>query len=216
MQVHYQPSLIAITDAMRHGVRRTIEAMECVFVAGRPGTICVQLRDAELGMREKFALGQALRAKAKAHGQWFAVNDRLDLAVLLAVPAVHLGERSLGTEDARQYLSAHSLFPAVSRACHEPSKLLSLDADAAIVSPAVQARKGRSALGIAGLVAAQSAANSRSKEAGACRVFALGGISSDNLDVIRQAGVSGIAVQGAAYDSPSEVRALVANWGLAR
>src|SRR4051794_36602583 len=77
------PALMVISDS---GVARgevLDERLERVLALARPESVVVQLRDLELGTRERMALGERLVTLCRRHGQRFVVNDRVDLAVLL-------------------------------------------------------------------------------------------------------------------------------------
>ena len=89
------PRLVAITDRHAASGEVTLERFGELGHLARPGSVVFQLRDLELGARERLAFGRALLNKARETGQLFVVNDRIDLAVLLGADGVHLGERSV-------------------------------------------------------------------------------------------------------------------------
>lgn len=114
------------------------------------------------------------------------VNDRLDLAQLLAADGVHLGEG--GVETAR----ARGLFASafVVRACHVPERVAEVDADIVLLSPILAERKGNLPLGVVGLATAAArlcAVNRASK------LFALGGVDAEGAARCLAAGASGVA-----------------------
>jgi thiamine-phosphate pyrophosphorylase len=157
----------------------------------RPQTVVFQLRDLELGARERLEFGRAVLRVARETGQLFQVNDRVDLAIVLGADGVHLGEAGIDTGDARRLLGARAF---VSRACHDPARSALLDADALLLSPILASRKGRAMLGLGALTTVRSAL------AGAARrvaLFALGGIAADRAADCLAAGANGVAVVGA-------------------
>ncbi len=154
--------------------------------SARPGSVMVQLRDRELPVRERLGRGQQLRQLTRETGQWLAVNDRLDLALVLEADALHLGEGSVPAAAVRQVLGSRLW---LSRACHDPAKAHADGADAVLLSPVAQARKGRPALGLAGLRRALETPQ-------APLVFALGGIDADWAARCVAAGARGVAVIG--------------------
>src|SRR5690606_15496027 len=79
------------------------------------------------------------------------VNDRLDLALALEVPYLHLKGSSLSVAEARRLLAARFGYSWISRAWHVGDELIGTDSDALIVSPVLQPRKGRPSLGLARL-----------------------------------------------------------------
>ena len=182
------PRLIALTDRSVATAAETLTRFERVARTARPYSVMFQLRDRELPAAERLAFGRELRALCTRERQWFQVNDRCDLAVLLGADGVHLGEASVTTADARRVVGAGAF---VSRACHDPECALDTSVDAWVLSPVFEERKGRAALG----VGAVSRLASRCGDAVA--VFGLGGVTAANAaDCVRNGGV-GVAVIGA-------------------
>lgn len=185
------PRLIVITDLSVAGSEAALlRRIGTLAARAAPGTVVVQLRDTCRPARERLAIGRELRRITLQTGQWLAVNDRLDLAVLLEAEWVHLGERSVSVADARSLMGGKV---RISRACHDPSRANS-GADAILLSPVIAARKGRDALGPAALARARSAVGAASW------VYALGGVSAATAESCLAAGADGVAVIGAALD----------------
>ena len=185
------PRLIVVSDFTRGPAPALFERLERCLRAARPGSVLVQLREHGLGARDRLALGRSLVALARAHEQRFAVNDRLDLAVLLGADAVHLGESSVPSADARRLLPGAWL----SRAWHAPDAPTD-GADALVLSPIFAPRHGRPALGVEAL--------SRARTGGAL-LYALGGVGATNAARALESGAAGVAVVGAVLeeDDPS-------------
>jgi thiamine-phosphate pyrophosphorylase len=198
------PSLIAISDATQPSFELWLAQLECLLAAARPGSVLVQLRDRQLPIAERRQLGERLRRMTLEQAQGLAVNDRLDLAVLLGADAVHLPEGSVSVEDARALGRGQGLDWYVSSACHEPRRAATSSADALLLSPVAQARKGRAPLGVDGLLRARAALSERAPSLGACRLYALGGIAAADARRWVAAGADGVALIGAllAADAP--------------
>ncbi|MEB2313600.1 MAG: thiamine phosphate synthase [Sorangiineae bacterium] len=180
-----RPRLIAITDLSVAPAELLVARLGGLVASAAPGSVMLQLRDRALPIRERALLGERLARVARASGQLFAVNDRVDLAMLLGADAVHLGEASMDADAARR-LAGPELF--VSRAVHEPSAP-ALGADALVLSPIAAPRKGRPALGVAALSARSDAL-----------VYALGGVDAATARACLDAGATGVAVIGAVLD----------------
>jgi thiamine-phosphate pyrophosphorylase len=204
-----RPRLIAITDRSKASEPVTLERFERVAYAAQPGSVVLQLRDRELPARERLAFGRALRALARRAGQLFQVNDRLDLARLLAADGLHLGEESVSTADARRLLGEDAF---VTRACHELAGVARDDADGVVLSPLLAPRKGRAALGLAALGRARALLSARAEER---LLFALGGVDADTAGACLAAGADGVAVIGAVLTSREPER-IVEALGCAR
>lgn len=190
------PRLIAMTDRTLATADETLRRFERVARAARPFTVMFQLRDRELSARERLAFGRDLRALCASQQQWFQVNDRCDLAVLLGADAVHLGEASVSAKDARAIVGAHAF---VTRACHDPECDSEAGVDAWVLSPIFAERKGRGALGV-GAVAklkARVQVDGTSGATTAAAVYALGGVIAAEGATCLEQGARGVAVIGA-------------------
>jgi len=176
---------MVISDFAHRDRAVSLERMQRTCALARPGSVLLQLRDHELGVRERLELGRRMGDLARTHGQLFGVNDRLDLALLLEADAVHLGEGSVDVRDARALVGDRFL----SRACHRIDDLASRGEDAVVLSPIAEARHGRPALGVGVL-----------RVLGDRLLFALGGVSAANAAELVTAGADGVAVMGAVLD----------------
>lgn len=183
-----RPALVVVAD---FGRKAALERIACLVHAARPGSVLVQLRDHDLPTRKRYGLGVELRKITSDSGQYLAVNDRVDLALLLGADGLHLGELSIETADARALLQN----TWISRACHRTSDAALLDADAILLSPIVEARHGRPALGTHALSEARRALGDTKL------LFAFGGVSKATARACLEAGADGVAVMGAVLDS---------------
>jgi thiamine-phosphate pyrophosphorylase len=192
------PRLIVFSDLGAAAEVELLERVERAARAARPGALLVILRDKDLALRRRLELGQALAERARRHGQLLGVAERLDLALLLGADAVHLGEDSVETSDARKLVGGRTF---VSRACHDPDRASEIDADAIVLSPILSARKGRPALGLGAIGRARERCGRR-------LIYALGGVEADSAAACLGAGADGVAVIGAVLRGQPE--ALVA------
>jgi thiamine-phosphate pyrophosphorylase len=183
------PVLVVVTDFARPGSEHHVARIAGLVERARPGSVQVQLRDHQLSVRRRLELGRELRKLTRSAGQWFAVNDRLDLWKVLGADGVHLGEASVDTSVARAFGASW-----ISRAVHRVDSIADVDADAMLLSPIVEARHGRSALGLEALTTARSRLEGR-------KLFALGGVTPATAKACLAHGADGVAVVGAALDT---------------
>jgi thiamine-phosphate pyrophosphorylase len=200
-----RPRLIAITDTAVAPVGRLEGRLAALCAAAVTGSVMIQLRDRELPVRERLELGRRLCAIARQHGQLLAVNDRLDVALLLGADGVHLGESSVEAEDARKLVGPAMM---ISRACHDPRRAEPRGADAVVLSPVLAARKGNPALGIAVAAEARRAARD-------ALLYALGGVDAEGAARCLAAGFDGVAAIGAVLSRP-DPRPLLEALGIVR
>ncbi len=189
----HAPRLIAITDAQSYGADVTVSRMQTLCALARPGTVAVQLRDTGLPIRDRLELGQRLRELTRRYAQRLLVNDRIDLAWLLSADGVHLGEASLVVADARRAFAARGMRCWVSAATHEVQS--NTEADALLLAPIFSSRKGLSPLGLPTLTR-QSRATPNAK------VYALGGVGTEQAKLCAKCGAYGVAAISSAYETP--------------
>jgi thiamine-phosphate pyrophosphorylase len=195
--------LLVITELDRFDEALTLRIWTELARAAEPGSLAVDLRDHRRGARRLLDLGQRLRDVARDHGQALVVNERLDLALCLGADGIHLGEHGVATARARQLIGE----TPVVRACHRLEDVAGVDADIALFSPILAARKGNPALGLTALTAAQGLL---AKASSARRLFALGGIDATNAGACRRAGASGVAAISGVFAAPDPASLLAA------
>lgn len=191
------PRLIAITDSRDQPPGSMLSRLEALLGLAQPGSVWVQLRDRQLPIRERRAFGEALRVLTRRHGQLLAVNDRLDLALLVDADGVHLPELGVEPEQARAFARVHRRYWFVSAAAHAPDRAADSRADALLLAPVAEARKGHPALGVPALSRARALAAARPPALGPCQLYALGGVGAHNARALIAAGADGVAVIGA-------------------
>jgi thiamine-phosphate pyrophosphorylase len=192
------PRLVIVTERARADEATWLERLSEWLPRAQLGSVLVQLRDRQLEAAERLAFGLRLRELTRQHGQKLAVNDRLDLALLVAADAVHLPESGLPAAVARRWLERHRADWLVSVACHDPSWLPDVAVDALLLSPLCAPRKGRPALGLAGL---RAAVHARALAQARHHIYALGGVGADEAPSLLAAGADGVAVIGAVFDA---------------
>jgi len=68
------------------------------------GRVALHLRGPRTAGRKFFELARALAPPARQYGCFLTVNDRVDIALAVGIPRIHLGARSLSVEDARSLM----------------------------------------------------------------------------------------------------------------
>jgi thiamine-phosphate pyrophosphorylase len=175
--------LYLITDrklAARHGGLPTAveAALSAASTAVGPGAVAVQLREKDLGGRELWELGRALRERCSRHGAPLLINDRLDVSLAVTADGVHLPANSFAVADARRLLGPSRMIGVSTHHASEVVAAAKAGADFAVFGP-VYAPLSKPSAG-AGNGAAVLAAASR---AGAgMPVYGLGGITARRLD----------------------------------
>jgi thiamine-phosphate pyrophosphorylase len=186
------PRLIVFSDTSRAGPELMLTRFAALARHAEPGTVLFTLRDYGLSVAARLSLGVQLRDLVTSSGQAFGVADRVDLARALEARAVHLPEAGLAELEVRRLLGP-DIF--VSRACHESQPAAEPSADALLLSPIFEARKGRAALGLSAL---QRLCRADLRGRAAPAVYGLGAVDAGNAASCMAAGAAGVAVIGAA------------------
>jgi thiamine-phosphate pyrophosphorylase len=165
------------------------------------GVDIVQLRVKDAGDEEIVAAGRRFARAAAAHGALFILNDRPDLVAAARADGVHVGQDDLAVSEARAIVGPDRL---IGLSTHSPAQVdaaADLDVDYIGVGPvhATPTKPGRPAVGLelVGYAAEHTGVP----------FFAIGGISPENVDAVRSAGASRIAVVRALTGAPDPAQA---------
>ncbi|PRY11160.1 thiamine phosphate synthase [Kineococcus rhizosphaerae] len=202
----FAPSLYLVTDTAQCG-DRGVPAVVRAAVAG--GVDAVQVRAKHGSDRDRLALVVAVRDVLAGTGVPLLVNDAVDVALIAGVDGVHLGQSDLPAEDVRRI--APDLLIGLSVSGVEQARR---------VDPAVVDHLGvgpvrdtatkpdaAAALGADGVRAVVAASP--------VPCVAIGGIHPDNLDSLRDTGITGFCVVSeicGAADPERAARELLASW----
>jgi thiamine-phosphate pyrophosphorylase len=192
------PKLSAICVTEPEGdVRRALEAAARALSGGASAIL---VRRPQATARELFALVRQLRPSTRAAHCLLLVSDRADVAVAADADGVHLGARSLPVASARRVVGRDLL---VGRSVHnldEAGQAEEEGADYLFLGPVfpTPSHPGEPALGLGPLREAALRAK--------IPVIAIGGITSDNVRLVAQAGAGGAAAIGA-FHAPGDAAA---------
>lgn len=173
-----------------------------------PGRVAVQLREPDRDPHARLALARALRALTREHGALLLINADVALARAVGADGVHLPERAIDPREARAQLGPHALVGASRHDAAGLARAAAAGADYATLSP-VHAVAGKAPpLGVAGF-------------ARLCRqarlpVYALGGVTVDDVAALREGGAHGVAVIREVLAAPcpeARTRALLGAFG---
>lgn len=169
------------------------------------GVEMLQLRAKELEAQAILKLGEKLQTLCKRYRAPLVINDRPDLAAILAADGVHLGQGDLSVAQARRFFAG-----LVGRSTHRPEQAL---AEQAVleggpgylsVGPVWETptKPGRAATSLD--YVRWAAQNLR------VPWFAIGGIDQHNLPQVLEAGARRVAVVRSILDAPDPQQAAAA------
>ena len=144
---------------------------------------------------EVYTIARALAPTAEAFGARLLVNDRVDVALAVGLPGVHLGQRSVPPQVAREILGAQAV---VGVSTHSDSELAEAGQGGAdyVFAGAIyqtESHPGRPARGLYALEAVAPDGPPR---------LAIGGIDAHRVADVMAAGAHGVAVIGGVWGAP--------------
>ena len=149
----------------------------------------VQYRNKTASMKEAYEEAVPLRKLAAELGVLFIVNDRCDLALAVDADGVHLGQEDLPLELARKVMGPDKL---IGISTHNPAQVRAASAGkpdylgfGPIFKPGSK-QDHDPVVGIEGLRAIRALT--------ALPIFAIGGITVENVGEVMRAGTNGVAV----------------------
>ena len=181
-----QLRLYAVTD--RSWLKPGETLAEVVETLLKAGVTCVQLREKEA--EDAFILQEARELKALCHryGVPFLVNDRPDLAQAVGADGVHLGQEDTGLTEARNLLGPNALLGGSAHTVEEALADQAAGADylgcGAVFGSGT--KHNVSQMPLETLTAICQAVD--------IPVVAIGGVGLDNLPLLADTGIAGVAV----------------------
>jgi thiamine-phosphate pyrophosphorylase len=171
----------------------------------RGGVDLVQLRMKNVGDPEIVRAGRRFRRITKRHGALFIVNDRPDLVEELDADGAHVGQDDIPMTDARHLVGPERLLGLSTHTIAQVDAASGSDPDYIGVGPVNETptKPGRPAVGLDLVRYAARRAQ--------IPFFAIGGISTANIDAVRDCGARRVAVVRAlteAHDPESVAREL--------
>lgn len=170
------------------------------------GVDVIQLRDKSLEAKEELAVLEVLAKVADSRGKLWAVNDRVDIAMLAHAPILHLGQGDIAQREARTLLRETILGASTHAESESRAAAEDVAVDYFAVGPCypTPTKPGRPAPGL-DLIRFVAALQPEKPW------FAIGGIDLSTIDAVVDAGASRVVVVRAiteAADPCAAARAL--------
>ena len=192
-QAFQKVRLYLVTEESLSMGRSTLSVVQ---EAIKGGIDAVQLREPEMPLSRKIALGREIRKITRDSGTLFIVNDRPDLAMILDADGVHLGQDDLPVAEARKLMGSDIL---IGKSTHNWTQALEAskeDIDYLSVGPIYQTTSKKNAWAPVG-IPLLSRVSARVK----MPIVAIGGITVANLKNVLECGEVTIAVISAIVHS---------------
>lgn len=162
---------------------------EALKQAAAGGVRLVQYRNKTASMKDAYAEALPLRTRAAELGVTFIVNDRCDLALAVDADGVHLGQGDLPLELARKVMGPRKLIGLSTHNAEQVREAERLKPDYigfGPIFPPGSKQDHDPVVGVEGLRAIRTLTH--------LPIFAIGGITTDNVGSVMQAGADGVAV----------------------
>ncbi len=168
------------------------------------GDIALHVRGPHTPAARVVEHARSLRGVAAASGGLVLVNDRVDVALVLHLPGVHLGSRSLPVLEVRKLLGSDSLIGVSAHDVEEAREAAERGADYVLAGTIFRSAShpDRRAAGLSFLRAVARGAG--------VPVLAIGGVGLERVDEIFKTGAHGFAMIGAVWDAPDPAGAVEA------
>ncbi len=186
--------LYLITDRHQTGGRALLDV---VRLSLEGGVRTVQMREKDLSSADVYRLAMDLRVLTREFDAALILNDRLDIALAVEADGVHLGFNSLPVAAARRVLGREKIIGYSAHSVDEALSSQTAGADFVTFGPLYHT-PSKAAYG-------EPCGLNKLAEAAAVLeipVFALGGISPENLAETLTAHIHGIAVISAILSAP--------------
>lgn len=154
-------------------------------------------------MKEAYAEARPLRTLAADLGVTFIVNDRCDLALAVDADGVHLGQHDLPYAFARKVMGPEKLIGLSTHTAEQVMEAERLKPDYIGFGPIFKPASKEDhdpVVGIEGLRAVRPLTS--------LPIFAIGGIQSEQIPAVMNAGANGIAVISAVLKAPDSKQAV--------
>lgn len=160
------------------------------------GCRLIQLRMKDAGEDEWLQVGGEIGELCRYYGAQFIVNDHVELVRKLGADGVHLGKSDMRIDVARWYLGSQCVIGATANTIDDIRLNVSRGADYIGLGPFRFTSTKINLSPILGLEGYRNIVSKVRAEGVDIPIFAIGGITAEDVESIMRTGVSGIALSG--------------------
>ena len=175
-----------ITDTKISGISHADQ----VSLLADGGATFVQLREKKLSALDFYNEAKAALTVARQRGVTLIINDRVDVALALGAPGVHLGQDDLPPDAARKLLGEGAIIGYSTHNVSQAIAAATLPVDYVAIGPIFQTSSKANPDPVVGLEGLRAVRNA----IGAMNVVAIGGITHENAASVIDAGADTVAV----------------------
>jgi thiamine-phosphate pyrophosphorylase len=156
----------------------------------------IQLRFKNKKTKKKFALAEAVHFLCQEYLANFIINDDVHLAQQIAADGVHLGLSDTSISEARNILGKTKIIGATANTFENVVNHINSGCDYIGLGPYQFTKTKANLSPILGLRGYQSILNQLNPKQKETPIYAIGGITLENVDELVATGIHGIAVSG--------------------
>jgi thiamine-phosphate pyrophosphorylase len=193
------PRIYPITDTRLSGLSHTEQVRRLID----GGATLIQLREKSLDPRTFLTDAEAALKVAQKNGVKLIINDRVDIAMALGADGIHLGQTDLPPAIARRLVGPDSIIGFSTHNREQVLEAVTLPVNYVAFGPVFATATKRDPDAVAGL---EGLASARSILAD-IPLVAIGGISSEKVLSVIQAGADSVAIISALISDPEQISA---------
>lgn len=156
----------------------------------------IQMRFKHQKPKKTFVLAEAVKILCKEYLATFIINDNVNLAKQFAADGVHLGLSDMGVEEARTILGKTKIIGATANTFEDIIRQVKNGCDYIGLGPFQYTKTKNNLSPILGLEGYQSIIGKLKEQQIEIPIYAIGGITLENVDDLMTTGIQGIAVSG--------------------
>lgn len=183
------------------------EQLQNIRKALENGCNWIQLRFKNSSKIELYALAVYAKELCDVHNAVFIINDNVELAKEINADGVHLGLTDMKIEEARAILGENKIIGGTANTIHDVLLRIKENCDYIGLGPFQYTETKANLSPILGLQGYRSIIEILNTNAFEIPIYAIGGITLENIDDLMETGIQGIAVSGLIThsDNPSEL-----------
>ena len=183
-----KPLLYLVTDRLGLNQQQFLERIE---LACQGGVDLLQLREKEISSAEYYKLAGHVKMITDRYQVPLIIDDQVAIAQAVDAAGVHLGQADLPVAVARRILGPHKIIGATTKTVAQARRAV---------------EEGANYLGVGAIFPTTTHVKTvhtsvvtlkRIKQEAKITVFAIGGLNAENLSVLRNTNVDGVAVVSA-------------------
>ena len=170
------------------------------------GCLWIQLRFKNGNSLELFTLAEAVKILCEEYQATFIINDKVDLAIQIDADGVHLGLNDMRIKDARSLLGNHKIIGGTANTFNEVLQRKNEDCNYVGLGPFQFTKTKDNLSPILGIKGYGSIIENMMNENIKIPIYAIGGITLENIESLMKTGIHGIAVSGLITNSENKLQ----------